>query len=378
MPAALDGLLVLDFSTLLPGPLATLMLAEAGAEVVKIERPDGGDDMRHYPPQWGESGAAFSLLNRRKKSLAVDLKAPDAVTRLRPLIARADVLVEQFRPGVMTRLGLGYDACRALNPRLVYCSITGYGQSGDNSARAGHDLNYQAEAGLLSLSYGSAEQPVVPPVLTADIAGGAYPAVVNILMALRQREATGEGAHLDVAMADGLFTLPFWALAEGQATGRWPGNADSLLSGAAPRYRLYPTADGGLLAVAAIEQKFWDAFCEAIDLDPELRDDRQNPEATTRRVADIVRDRPSAYWADLFTQVDCCCNLVRSLEEAHADPRFQARGLFAERLVNEAGQSMSALPLPIDPSLGPPPGSPASAPALGADNAMLDAFERDA
>ncbi len=372
MPAALDGLMVLDFSTLLPGPLATLMLVEAGAEVIKIERPDGGDDMRHYPPQWGESGAAFSLLNRGKKSLALDLKAADAVSRLRPLIAHADVLVEQFRPGVMTRLGLGYEACRAINPRLVYCSITGYGQSGENSGRAGHDLNYQAETGLLSLSHGSLEQPVVPPALTADIAGGAYPAVINILMALRQREMTGEGAHLDVAMADGLFTLPFWALAEGQTTGRWPGNADSLLSGGAPRYRLYPTADGGLLAVAAIEQKFWEAFCEAIGLEAELRDDRRSPQATTRRVAEIVKGRPAAHWAEVFARVDCCCNLVRSLEEAQADPSFNARGLFAERLVNEAGQDMSALPLPIDPVLRANRGESLSAPSLGADNAQLD------
>ncbi len=372
MPAALDGLLVLDFSTLLPGPLATLMLAEAGAEVVKIERPEVGDDMRHYPPQWGESGAPFSLLNRGKKSLAIDLKAADAVARLRPLIARADVLVEQFRPGVMTRLGLGYEACRAINPRLVYCSITGYGQSGENSGRAGHDLNYHAETGLLSLSHGSLDQPVVPPVLSADIAGGAYPAVINILMALRQRETTGEGAHLDVAMADGLFTLPFWALAEGQAAGNWPGNADSLLSGGTPRYRLYPTADGALLAVAAIEQKFWEAFCEAIGLEAELRDDRRNPEATTHRIGEIVGAQPAADWTELFDRVDCCCNLVRGLEEAQADPRFRARGLFSERLVNGAGQDMSALPLPIDPALRANRGEPASAPSLGADNALLD------
>ncbi len=371
MPASLDGLFVLDFSTLLPGPLASLMLAEAGAEVLKIERLEGGDEMRSYPPLWGGESAAFALLNRGKKSLAIDLKSADAVARLTPLIARADVLIEQFRPGVMTRLGLGYEACRRINPRLVYCSITGYGQEGENSQRAGHDLNYMAEAGLISLSHGSAEQPVVPPVLVADIAGGAYPAVINILMALRQRETTGEGSHLDVAMTDSLFALPFWALAEGQARGYWPGNADHLLSGGSPRYRLYPTADGDLLAVAALEQKFWDAFTEAIGLDESLRDDRRAPEETTRGVGALIAAQPSAHWQGVFSEVDCCCNLVRSLEEACADPRFRARGLFAERLSNDAGQVMPALPLPIDASLRADSGAPAKAPRLGSENRVL-------
>src|SRR4051812_24032517 len=202
MTQPLTRLLVLDFSTLLPGPMATLLLAEAGAEVVKVERPGTGDEMRLYEPRIGEHSANFLLLNRGKRSIALDLKSADDQARLRPLLERADVLVEQFRPGVMDRLGLGYAAVAALNPRIVYCSITGYGHTGPKRDRAGHDLNYQGDAGMLGLSHGPPDRPVVPPALVADIAGGAYPALINILLALREREHTGSGRFLDIAMAD--------------------------------------------------------------------------------------------------------------------------------------------------------------------------------
>ena len=166
----LDGLLVLDFSTLLPGPMATLLLAEAGAEVIKIERPGTGEDMRAYAPAWGRDGVNFAMLNRGKKSIALDLKNPEDRASLEPLIKRADVLVEQFRPGVMKRLGLDYETVIQLNPKLVYCSITGYGQHGPKRNQAGHDLNYIGDSGMLGLSMGSPEQPVIPPALIADIA----------------------------------------------------------------------------------------------------------------------------------------------------------------------------------------------------------------
>lgn len=218
----LEGLLVLDFSTLLPGPLASLILTETGARVVKIERPDGGDEMRSYVPKLGEDSINFGLLNRGKQSIAIDLKAKGAVERLEPLIERADVIIEQFRPGVMDRLGLGYAAVRQLNPKIVYCSITGWGQSGPKALQAAHDLNYMAETGVLGMSVGSDGAPVLPPVLAADIAGGALPAVMNILLGLRQRDMTGRGCHADVAMGDNLFTFLYWALGEGFAGAGWP------------------------------------------------------------------------------------------------------------------------------------------------------------
>src|SRR5665213_116121 len=196
----LSGIVVLDFTRLLPGTVATLLLAEAGAEVIKIERP-GGEDMRHYEPRFDGEGAMFAQLNRGKKGLVLDLKKPSDRDKLMPLLKRADVLVEQFRPRVMARLGLGYEAVKAINGKLVYCSITGYGQTGPRAGEAGHDLNYIGSTGLLALNPGPMDRPVVPPALIADISGGTLPAVLNILLALRQRDRSGQGCPLDIAMA---------------------------------------------------------------------------------------------------------------------------------------------------------------------------------
>jgi crotonobetainyl-CoA:carnitine CoA-transferase CaiB-like acyl-CoA transferase len=281
----LAGLTVLDFSTLLPGPLATLFLAEAGAEVIKVERP-GGEDMRRFPPPLGDGSAPFAALNAGKKSIVADLKTQEGRAALHPLLGRADILVEQFRPGVMDRLGLGYGDVRTINPKVVYCSISGYGQTGPRAGEAGHDINYQAVAGLLSLSPGTLHAPTVPPALTADIGGGAMPAVINILLALRRRDLTGEGCHLDIAMADAAFTFAWQGLAEGFATGRFPGSQETMLTGGSPRYGLYATADGRFLAVGALEPKFWEAFCEGIGLDPALRNDAStggNPRGDRRQ-----------------------------------------------------------------------------------------------
>jgi alpha-methylacyl-CoA racemase len=360
----LSGLLVLDFTTLLPGPLATLMLAEAGAEVIKIERP-GGEDMRAFPPRHDGVSAAFAMLNRGKQGLVLDLtKAPDK-QRLMPLLSRADVLVEQFRPGVMERLGLGYGAVAAINPRLVYCSISGYGQTGLRAGEAGHDLNYIGNTGLLALQPGPADHPVVPPALVADIAGGSFPAVMNILLALRQRDATGEGCHLDIAMADAMFTFAWYALALGHATGRFPKPGELRLAGGSPRYQLYPTRDGKLVACAALEQKFWVAFTQTIGLDTALADDAKDRAATKDAVAKIIAAETAEHWRPRLATADCCATIVASLEEALADPHFIERGLFAHSVAGETGKAMPALPLPIDPAFRDPPGSVKAAPKLG-------------
>lgn len=365
----LSGLLVLDFSTLLPGPMATLILAEAGAEVVKIERPGPGDEMRGYVPRLGADSTNFVLLNRGKRSVTLDLKTQEDQARLRPLLARADVLVEQFRPGVMARLGLGYEAVAAINPRIVYCSISGYGQTGPKRDRAGHDLNYQGDAGMLALSHGRQDDPSVPPALVADIGAGAYPAVINILLALAERERTGRGRYLDVAMADNLFPFLYWSLGQGAATGAWPGNADALVTGGSPRYRLYPTADGRQAAVATVEDRFWAKFCDAVGLDPALRDDARDPAATTRAVAALIAARPAAHWRAVFEQADCCCSIVATAQEGATDPHFIARGLFARR-AGTAQASIPALPVPIVEAFRAPlTEEPAAAPAMGEGNA---------
>jgi alpha-methylacyl-CoA racemase len=359
MPLPLDGITVLDFSTLLPGPLATLFLAEAGATVIKIERPDG-EDMRRYPPIADGASGPFAALNGGKASLAIDLKTDEGRVRLRPLLERADVLVDQFRPGVMDRLGLGYEAVRAINPRLIYCSITGYGQDGPRAAEAGHDINYQAVTGLLSLS------PAMPAALVADIAGGTMPAVINILLALRQRDLTGEGLRLDIAMADAMFTFAWLALAEGHGTGRYPQAGESHLAGGSPRYGLYPTADGRFLALGALEQKFWDTFCAAIELAPELRDDARDPAATREAVAKAIAAKSADMWRRRLAPLDCCATIVETITEAVADPHFRQRGLFDYR----AGRSGSQIPLavlPIDRALRREPSATRPVPVLGGD-----------
>src|SRR5687768_8619716 len=285
----LAGIRVLDFSTLLPGPLATLILAEAGAEVIKIERPGRGDEMRSYTPAFGTDSVNFALLNRGKRSVAIDLKAPGAVDALRPLIESADVVVEQFRPGVMDRLGLGYDALKAMNPRIVYCAVTGYGQHGPRAQVAAHDLNYVSESGMLELTQGADGAPVLPAALVADIAGGTYPAVINILLALRERDRTGIGCKLDVAMADNLFTLMYWGLGNGLAARQWPTPGGDLVTGGSPRYNIYRTRDDSYLAAAPLEQKFWETFCALLEVPAELRNDEADPAATRAGVAERVR-----------------------------------------------------------------------------------------
>lgn len=369
MTGPLDGIRVLDFSTLLPGPMATLFLAEAGAEVIKIERPGQGDEMRSYPPFWGMDSVNFAMLNRGKKSVTIDLKAPGAIAVLEPLITAADILIEQFRPGVMARLGLGAEHLTALNPRLIYCSISGYGQSGPKRNAAGHDLNYIGDAGLLSLSHGTVEAPVVPPGLIADIAGGTYPALLNILLALRARDCTGRGCHIDIAMAEGVMPFLYWAIGSGLAYGQWPGSGDGLVTGGTPRYRLYPTRDGKLVAAAAIEQRFWDVFAAAIDLAPALRDDQKDPMATMQSVMAIIASQTAEHWREVFLKADCCCTIVATVQQALADPHFSVRGNFDTSVTNAAGQTMMALPVPIVRQFRATAGTSAAAPALGSHNA---------
>lgn len=364
----LEDIRVLDFSTLLPGPFASLMLAEAGAQVVKIERPGRGDEMRGYVPKFGEDSVNFALLNAGKQSIAIDLKAADAVERLRPLIAEADIVIEQFRPGVMDRLGLGYEALKAINPRLIYCAISGWGQSGPKAMVAAHDLNYLAESGILGLSVGADGAPVIPPVLIADLAGGAYPAVTNILLALRRRDKSCEGAYLDVSMGENLLTLAYWGLGSGFAAGKWPGGSDALVTGGSPRYQIYRTADNRYLAAAPIEDKFWDNFCSIIGLAPAKRAPDADESEAIDAVGEIIATKTAAEWTAIFAGKDVCCSIVASLKDAVADPHVAARGLLS-RKISVDGCSIPALPVPLSEQFrGPNETAP---PRLGADTAKI-------
>ena len=348
LKGSLEGIKVIDFSTLLPGPLASLFLVETGAEVIKIEKPDLGDEIRLSDPKWGDQSASFSLLNRGKKSLSLDLKDPSDLKILKPILKEADIIIEQFRPGVMKRLGLDYENIKKINKNIIYVSITGYGQDGPKSMVAGHDLNYIGNTGLLSVSMGDGENTVVPPALVADIAGGSYPAVINILLALRKRDLNNEGSYIDISMSDNLFPFMFWGLGSGFSKNKWPGNSDGVLSGGSPRYNIYKTRDGGYIAAAPLEDRFWNKFCKAIELPKKFIKMENDQGKVTQEIRKIIGQKNKNYWFEVFNKADCCCSIVKSIEEAVNDPHFKVREIFSHKIFNDLGDEIPALPIPVD------------------------------
>jgi crotonobetainyl-CoA:carnitine CoA-transferase CaiB-like acyl-CoA transferase len=343
----LAGVRVLDLTRLLPGPFATLALADLGADVVKVEEPGGGDWLRHLAPHAGEVSAAFHALNRNKRSVALDLRRPEGVAAFLRLARRADVVVESFRPGVLDRLGAGWEALRRESPRIVLCSITGHGQDGPYARRAGHDLGYLALSGVLAAN-GTPEAPLPPGVQLADLAGGAWPAVAGILAALVRRAATGEGGHVDVSMTEGalaMLTLPLgiaWARGTPIARGR------ELLSGGAACYGVYRTKDGRFVALAALEPKFFAAFCAGVGR-PELVDRQHEApqDALRAELAGIFSARTFAEWAAFAEAHDACVAPVLEGDEPRADPQLRARGAFVEVPTPWEGRAMPGVACPV-------------------------------
>ena len=342
----LHGVRVLDFTTLLPGPLATLLLADAGATVLKIE-PPGGDPVRHQGPHDVHGASvAFQLLNRGKLLRTLDLKSPAGQAEARRLAQDADVLVEQFRPGVMERLGLGPAALAALNPRLIYCSITGYGQSGPNARRAGHDLNYVTDAGLLANTVGRDGAPVLPATQVADIGGGSWPAVINILLALLARDRDGRGCQLDISMADNVWPFQVTALAKLWASGAAPAAGLEPLTGGLARYHLYETRDGRWLALGALEDRFFARFAEIAG----IRTGASGHSGPSReQVARRVRELSAEEWLRLCDGEDVCVALVRNVSEAVGAATLPSVRAFATAF--QATTEPPPLPLPIDAGL---------------------------
>lgn len=329
----LEGLRVLDLSRLLPGPFATLVLADLGATVDKIEDTGGGDYLRHMPPQIAGESAAFQLLNRGKRSAVLDLKKPEASAAMRRLLERYDVLFEQFRPGVLDRLGMGHEALRAAHPRLIICALTGYGQTGTLAARAGHDLNYLARAGVLGAQ---APEAGVPGFQVADVSGGMW-SVIAILAALAERGRTGQGAVLDVAMTDGVLGFATTAMAAALAGVSPRPGGEALTGGIAP-YGVYLSSDGHPITLAALEPKFWSTFCAAVGLSADLSALAKGPHQAelSRRVAAIFASRTRQEWARFAEEHDCCVEPVVTPSEAPSDPHLASRALFFE-IPSEAG-----------------------------------------
>lgn len=307
--SVLQGTVVLDLTRLLPGAVATQQLADWGAEVIKIEEPRGGDYARSMNP------GVFARTNRGKKSVALDLKHPRGRAILLSLAREADVLIEGNRPGVMARLGLGYEELRAVNRRLIYCSLTGYGQHGPFAQLAGHDVNYMALGGVLSLNL-----PVIPGVQIADLVGGSLQAVMGILLALVARNHTGEGRYVDVSMYAGVTSLLTIPLAAWRETGREPMPGNEVLSGRYACYSLYPAADGRWLAVGALEPKFWGELCRRLGCQDLIARQFEEPQDSLKaRIASIFRTKAAHDWFQELRDSDCCVTLVRTIGEVAAE-----------------------------------------------------------
>ncbi|ABC82112.1 CaiB/BaiF CoA transferase family protein [Anaeromyxobacter dehalogenans] len=347
MALPLAGVRILDLTRLLPGPYATLVLADLGADVVKVEDPQGGDWLRWMPPLAGEQSGAFHALNRNKRSLALDLRRPEGVETFLRLAARADAVVESFRPGVLDRLGVGYEALRARAPGLVLCSISGYGQDGPYAGRAGHDLDYCAVSGVLAAN-GPPDAPRPLGVQVADVAGGAWPAVAGILAALLRRASTGEGAHVDVSMTEGALALLAMPLGMAWARGAPLARGRELLDGGAACYGVYRTRDGRFVALAALEPSFFAAFCEAVGR-PELAS-RQWDEGGAGLRAELealFAARTRDEWAAFAAAHDACVAPVLEGDEPRADPQLAARGAFVEVDTPWEGRALPAVASPV-------------------------------
>ncbi|MBI4952112.1 MAG: CoA transferase [Myxococcales bacterium] len=343
----LSDVRILDLSRLIPGPFATLILRDLGAAVDKIEDAGAGDYLRHFGPQRAGSAAGFHALNRGKRSAVVDLKRPEGVALLKRLLPRYDVLFEQFRPGVLDRLGLGHAALAREHPRLVVCALTGYGQHGPLAHRAGHDLNYLARAGLLAGQGPADRPPQVPGFQVADASGGMWCAIA-ILAALRERDRTGRGQVIDVAMADGVHGFAALSVAGGLAGPPTVRGEDVLTGGVAP-YNTYTSSDGAVVALAALEPKFWLAFCQASGLEADLGALLPGPHQAElkARVAALFAARTAAEWTAFGAAHDCCVTVALRPDELPADAHTRARGLLAT--VGEGSDACTVFRTPVTP-----------------------------
>lgn len=358
MSLPLQSIRVLDLSRLLPGPLASLVLADLGAEVDKIEDATGGDYLRGLPPFLGTTSSVFLALNRNKRSAVLDLKKPRAREAFLRLVERYDVLLEQFRPGVLDRLGLSHATLLARNPRLVVCALTGYGQDGPLAHRAGHDLNYLARAGVLGQQGPADVPPAVPGFQLADVSGGLY-AVIGIMGALMERARTGKGSVVDVAMIETAmpFALSGFGLAFG---GQAPSRGKEALSGGIGPYNTYATKDGRHVALAALEPKFWMAFSEGVGHVAQMSDLVPGPHQTelVAKLRAVFAARTLAEWRTFSEERDCCLEPVLTPDEARNDPHLLARKMFfAIDTARWGSVPQMRTPLtPPDRTHAPPPG----------------------
>jgi alpha-methylacyl-CoA racemase len=373
MAGALDGVRVLDLTRLLPGGFCTLLLADMGADVLKVEDTAGGDYIRWMPPYYGgeeqqragTASAYFLALNRNKRSMRLNLKDPRGRDVLLRLVEDHDVLVESFRPGVMDRLGVGWDALRAQNPRLVYCPISGYGQDGPLTGRSGHDTNYLALNGLLGLTGRRGGPPIQSAGQIADLGGGGLMAAVGILAALVERERSGAGQMVDISMTDGALSWLAMVAARYFAEQRVPHRGEPELTGGIACYFPYETKDGRWVALGALEPKFWQNWCNGAGRPDLVEKQFEHPDSEAgAEVAAVFRERTRDEWAAFAGEHDCCLEPILDLDEALESELVRARGMVVELeqpgigAVKQVGAPIKLSRTPADTS--------GAAPALGA------------
>lgn len=354
MALPLQEMKLLDLTRLLPGPYCTMLLADMGADVIKVEDIEGGDYLRWNPPI-SKSGMSvhFHTLNRNKRSIALNLKKEEGRELLMELAGWADVLVEQFRPGVMERLGIGYDNLMEVNPSLVYCSITGYGQNGPYRNKAGHDINYLGYAGVLGSGGRPGEIPGIAPVQIADLAGGGMFAAISILSAYVFANSSGHGQHVDVSMMDGSISWLSVNTGDLLTGGPGPQRGSQLLWGATPCYGVYEAKDG-YMAVGAIEGKFWKRLCELLDR-PDYADQQFNVEMFDEMfgwLGETLKLKTRDEWMELFEGEDCCVSPVLSQYEMSSNEQVLAREMIADVDDEKLGRSHT-IGVPVKFSLTP-------------------------
>ena len=348
-PGPLAGIRILDLTRLLPGPVATLHLADLGADVIKIEDPQLGDYARTLGTGKrsadGEDNAYFRMINRNKRGLCLDLKQPEGVAAFLRLARDADVIVESFRPGVVDKLGVGYAAVAAINPRIVYCAISGYGQDGPYRDLAGHDINYLGYAGVLGQIGRDGGDPAIPNFQIADLLGGALTATTGILAAVIEAQRTGHGRHVDVAMTDSVLAHTYFAMLRLDQFGHSAPAGGDVLSGGVPCYAVYHCRDGRHMAVGALEGKFWQLCCGVLERPEWIA--RQFDPALRNELAELFASRDRDDWAARFATVDCCVTPILSPEEALENEQIQARGMVIRDAAAAPGLTQFAPPLKL-------------------------------
>jgi crotonobetainyl-CoA:carnitine CoA-transferase CaiB-like acyl-CoA transferase len=369
----LQGIKILDLTRLLPGPLGAMMMADMGAEVIKIESPNFKDYARNFPPFLNKEAATYLAFNRSKRSLVIDYKKEEGKAILLELVKTADIVMEQFRPGVMDRMGLGYEDLKKVNPKIIYVSITGYGQTGPYRDKAGHDLNYISYAGVLGITGERNGAPVIPGIQTADIAGGSYMSVIACLAALQARHTTGVGQFVDVSMMDSVMPLTVTTHATFAATNQPQPRGSLFLSGGLANYNVYPCQDGKYIALGTLEPQFWMKFCQVTGktewLNKIAPTSEEAVQALYAEVKAFFETQPQQYWLDLSDQHDLLISPVYDMHEVEQDPQVQAREMIVEQEHPTAGKVKTiGVPLKFSETKATPAWA---SPVFGADTQAI-------